>query len=396
MSFTKEEIAARGHPVWAEIDLDAIRHNVSVLRRMASSSELMGVVKGYAYGHGNPESALAMIDAGATRIGVARVAEAIHLREAGVEVPIHVFTEPPPVAAPTMVDLRLTATVYTAPFAAALSEAASEAGARLRVHVKLDTGMHRVGLPPDEALDAVTLISKLPGLSIEGAWSHLAVADVPDHPFTRKQLALFSELTDRIERGGLRLRYRHIANSAATMSLPEARLDLVRCGIACFGLWPGPAFADTSDLRPALALKARVNLVKAVPEGEAVSYGLEYKVPRDVSVVTVPAGYADGYDRRLSGRAPIVIDGGRYVVSGTVCMDQFMVDVGSDEVEVGDTATLIGEGITAEELADIIGTINYEVTTRIPSRVPRVFLNTSGGLGRSDPASGGLGRSDPE
>lgn len=374
MSFTKEEIEARGHPVWAEVDLGAIRHNVGVLRRMASSSELMGVVKGYAYGHGNPESAQAMVHAGATRLGVARVAEAIHLREAGIQVPIHVFTEPPPVAAPTLVSLRLTSTIYTPSFAAALSEAAVEQDVKVPVHVKLDTGMHRVGLPPDDALDAVAAIARLPGLVIEGAWSHLAVADIPDHPFTRKQIDLFHELTDRIERTGLRLRYRHIANSAATMSLPEARLDLVRCGVACYGLWPSAALAGAADLRPALALKARVNLVKTVPEGDAISYGLEYKVSRDVSIVTVPAGYADGYDRRLSGRAPIVVDGRRYVVSGTVCMDQFMVDVGSDEIEVGDTATLIGEGIPAEELADIIGTINYEVTTRIPSRVPRIFL----------------------
>ncbi|HEX2295088.1 MAG TPA: alanine racemase [Actinomycetota bacterium] len=375
MSFTKEEIEARGHPVWAEVDLEAIRHNVRVLKKMASSSELMGVVKGYAYGHGNPESARAMVEAGATRLGVARVAEAIHLREAGIEVPIHVFTEPPPVAAPTMVELGLIATVYTQAFAEALSEAAVSAGERVAVHVKLDTGMHRVGLPADGALEAVAEMTRLPGLAIQGAWSHLAVADVPDHPFTRKQLELFSELTDRIERSGVRLRYRHIANSAATMSLAEARLDLVRCGVACYGLWPSKAVEGTADLRPALALKARVNLVKEVPAGDALSYGLEYTVPREGRVITIPAGYADGYDRRLSGRAPISIGGRRYLVSGTVCMDQFMVDVGADEVAAGDTATLIGEGITAEDLAAIIGTINYEVTTRIPSRVPRVFLS---------------------
>jgi alanine racemase len=379
VSFTREEIEARGHPVWAEIDLGAIRHNVGVLRRMASSSELMGVVKGYAYGHGNPESAQAMVDAGATRIGVARVAEAIHLREAGLGVPIHVFTEPPPVAAATMVSLRLTATVYSPAFATALSEAAVDEGVRVPVHVKLDTGMHRVGLPPDQALDAVGQIARLPGLTVEGAWSHLAVADVPDHPFTRKQMELFRELVDRIERSGVRLRYRHIANSAATMSLQDARLDLVRCGVACYGLWPGKAFAGSADLRPALALKARVNLVKKVLAGDALSYGLEYTVPRESSVVTVPAGYADGYDRRLSGRAPILVGGRRYVVSGTVCMDQFMVDAGSDAIEAGAVATLIGQDgdeiVTAEELADIIGTINYEVTTRIPSRVPRVFVD---------------------
>lgn len=380
MSFSKREIEQRGHPVWAEVDLGAIRHNVGVLRRMASSSELMGVVKGYAYGHGNPESAQAMVAAGATRIGVARVAEAIHLREAGIEVPIHVFTEPPPSAAPAMVALRLTATVYTPRFASALSDAASGSGVRVPVHVKLDTGMHRVGLPADGALEAVAGIARLPGLSVEGAWSHLAVADVPDHPFTRKQLDLFRELTDGIERSGVRLRYRHIANSAATMSLPDARLDLVRCGVACYGLWPGPAFAGIADLRPALSLRARVNLVKHVPAGDALSYGLEYTVPREGSVITVPAGYADGYDRRLSGRADVLVRGRRYRVSGTVCMDQFMADVGGDEVDVGAVATLIGadgdESVTAEEVASIIGTINYEVTTRIPSRVPRVFLES--------------------
>lgn len=380
MSYTRQEIEERGHPVWAEVDLDAIRHNVGVLRRMASSSEVMGVVKGYAYGHGNPESARAMVDAGATRIGVARVAEAIHLREAGLQVPIHVFTEPPPSAAPVMVSLRLTAAVYTPAFATALSEAAVAADVRVPVHVKLDTGMHRVGVPADHAVDAVAEMARLPGLRIEGAWSHLAVADVPDHPFTRKQLDLFRELTDRVERSGVRLRYRHMANSAATMSLADARLDLVRCGVACYGLWPGEALADTADLRPALSLKARVNLVKTVPAGDALSYGLEYTVPRRTRVMTVPAGYADGYDRRLSGRADVLVRGRRHGVSGTVCMDQFMVDVGEDAVDAGEVVTLIGRdgeaAVTAEELAAIIGTINYEVTTRIPSRVPRVFLGS--------------------
>jgi alanine racemase len=381
VSFTKEEIEQRGHPVWAEVDLGAIRHNVGVLRSIAAGAEVMGVVKGYAYGHGNPESAQAMVRAGATRLGVARVAEAIHLRDAGVEVPIHVFTEPPPVAAPVMVTLGLTPTVYTIEFAAALSEAAGAAGTNVPVHVKLDTGMHRVGLPPEHAVDAAAEIARLPGLRVEGAWSHLAVADVPDHPFTRKQLDLFRELTERIERNGVALAYRHIANSAAAMSLPESHFDLVRCGVASYGLWPGEAFAGTADLRPALALKARANLVKRVPAGDALSYGLQYTVPREASVITVPAGYADGYDRRLSGRASVLVGGRRYVVSGTVCMDQFMVDAGSDEVAAGATVTLIGrdgdEVVTAEELAAIIGTINYEVTTRIPSRVPRVFTDGS-------------------
>ncbi|MGH2757550.1 MAG: alanine racemase [Actinomycetota bacterium] len=378
MSFTKEEIAERGHPVWAEIDLGALRHNVRTLAGIASGAELMTVVKGYAYGHGNPECAVAALQAGAARIGVARVAEALHLREAGIDAPIHVFTEPPPDAASTMLELDLTPTVYTEEFGNALSAAAIAANRDIAVHVKLDTGMHRVGVMSDDVPKAIQRLASLPRIEIEGVWSHLAVADLPDHPFTRKQLDLFADLVGRIERAGIELRYKHMANSAATLSLPESHLDLVRCGIATYGLWPGPDLAGSADLKPVLALRSRINMAKHVPAGDALSYGLQYELGKPSSVVTVPAGYADGYDRRLSGRAEVLIRGVRYKVSGTVCMDQFMVDVGDDEVEVGEVATLIGddgdERITAEELAAFSGTINYEVTARIPSRVPRIFL----------------------
>ncbi len=376
---TRDEILARGHPVWAEIDLAAIRHNVETLRGLARGAEFMGVVKGYAYGHGNPASARAMLQAGAGRLGVARVAEAIHLRESEIEAPIQLFTEPPVEAAGTMLDLDLTATIYTQSFARALSERAADRGTVARAHVKVDTGMHRVGLPLDDVEDAMREFRSLPGLDIEGMWSHLAVADVPDHPFTRKQLDLFVDIVGKIERAGIELRYKHLANSAATISMPETHFDLVRCGVASFGLWPGPALAGSADLRPAMALRARASMVKTVPAGEALSYGLKYELSRTGNVVTVPAGYADGYDRRLSGRGTILINGSSFRVSGTVCMDQFMVDVGDETVEVGDVVTLLGRdgdaAITAEELADEIGTINYEIATRVPSRVPRVYLN---------------------
>lgn len=376
--FSKQEIDARGHPLWAEVDLEAIRHNVRVLRSLATGAEVMGVVKGYAYGHGNPASAKAMLDAGATRIGVARVAEALHLREAGIEAPIHVFTEPPPEAIAELLARDLTATVYTQPFARALSAAAIARGHPARVHVKLDTGMHRVGLPADDVDDAIRVLKSLPGIDIEGAWSHFAVADTPDHPYTRKQLDLFIDLLGKIERSGVEFRYRHIANSAATLSLPESHFDLVRCGIASYGLWPGRALIGTADLRPALSLRARANMVKEVPAGEALSYGLKYEVQRTSKVVTIPVGYADGYDRRLSNRADVLIKGKRYRVSGVVCMDQFLVDVGEDDIEVGEIVTLIGRDgqheVSAEELADHVGTINYEITSRIPSRVPRLYL----------------------
>ena len=383
MRFTHQDVASRGHPIWAEIDLGAIRHNIGLLRERAAGAEVMGVVKGYAYGHGNPESAVAMLEGGATRLGVARVAEGIHLRNAGIEAPIHVFTEPPHEAVATMIAGDLTPTVYTEAFARALSDAAVSAGKTVPVHIKLDTGMHRVGLPADDVPDAIRAIGSLPGLEIEGAWSHLAVADEPDHPFTDKQVALFNDLLGQIESAGVSLRYRHLANSAATIARPDTHFDVVRCGIASYGLWPSDAFIGMLDLRPAMALRGRVGMVKTVAEGEAVSYGLHYQLERTGRVVTITAGYADGYDRRLSGIGDVLLRGSRFRVSGTICMDQFMVDVGDEAIEIGEVATLIGsdgdQRVTAEELAVLIGTINYEVTTRVPSRVPRIYLGLDDG-----------------
>lgn len=378
-TFTQQEIEARGHTVWAEVDLDAIRHNITTLGGLASGAEVMGIVKGYAYGHGNPQAALAMVEAGATRLGVARVAEALHLRDAGIEVPIHVFSEPPAEAAPRFIESDLVATVYTSGFATALSEAAEAADVRVPVHVKLDTGMHRVGVMADDVDDAIRTLKSLPGIEIEGAWSHLAVADIPDHPFNRKQLDLYADLVGKIEAAGVSVKYRHIANSAAMLGMPETHMDIVRPGVASYGLWPGPRLVGTADLRPALALKARVTMTKSVPAGERLSYGLRYELDRPSKVVTIGCGYADGYDRRLSGTADVLIAGERHRVSGTVCMDQFMVDIGDRDVAVGEVVTLLGadgsDRVPAEELAEMIGTINYEVTTRIPSRVPRIYLD---------------------
>ncbi len=378
---SRAEVEERGHGVWAEIDLDAIRHNIAELRARAPKSEVMGVVKGYAYGHGNPAAARAMLEAGATRLGTARVAEALHLRDAGITAPIHVFTEPPPRSANTMLTYDLTPTVYSEEFAESLSQEAVARGRRIAVHVKVDSGMHRVGIMASDLQDAMMALKSLDGIAIEGAWSHFAVADIPGHSFTRRQFDLFNELVIEIEKAIGPLRYKHIANSAATLSMPESHLDIVRPGLAAYGLFPGPRLTHSPDLRPALSLRARINASKVVPAGERLSYGLRYELERDSRVVTVPAGYADGYDRGLSGTADVLIGGKRHRVSGTVCMDQFLVDVGGDPVDIGAVATLIGsdgaERITAEELGGKIGTINYEITTRIASRVPRVYLNES-------------------
>jgi alanine racemase len=376
---SRDEVEMRGHGVWAEVDLAAIRHNVAEIGSKASGAEVMGVVKGYAYGHGNPASARAMLQAGATRLGVARVAEALHLREAGITAPIHVFTEPHPRSAPVMVEQDLIPAVYSEVFARSLSDAALAAGRRIAVHVKLDSGMHRVGIMAADVPDAIRALTGLAGIEIEGVWSHFAVADLPGHPFTERQFGLFKQLVEKIEDLIGPLRYKHMANSAATLSQPESHFDIVRPGVAAYGLWPGPHFVDLADLQPALSLRARVNASKVVPAGERLSYGLRYELERAARVVTVPIGYADGYDRGFSGKADVLIDGRRHRVSGMVCMDQFLVDVGDEPVDIGTVATLIGsdgdERIAAEELGGAIGTINYEITTRIASRVPRVYLN---------------------
>ena len=380
---SRAEVEERGHGVWAEVDLGAIRHNVAQLRARAPHSEVMGVVKGYAYGHGNPAAAGAMLEAGATRLGTARVAEALHLRDAGITAPIHVFTEPPPRSAATMLTHDLTPTVYSEAFAASLSREAVARGRRIGVHVKVDTGMHRVGIMASDLQDSIRALKALDGIVIEGAWSHFAVADLPGHSFTTRQFELFNELVVEIEKAIGPVRYKHMANSAAMLSMPESHLDIVRPGVAAYGLWPGPHLVNSADLRPALSLRARINASKIVPAGERLSYGLRYELERDGRIVTVPAGYADGYDRGYSGSADVLIEGKRHRVSGTVCMDQFLVDVGSDPIDIGAVVTLIGsdgaEHISAEELAGVIGTINYEITTRIASRVPRVYLNETPG-----------------
>ena len=255
------------------------------------------------------------------RGGHGSFAEALHLRDAGIDVPIHVFSEPPHEAAPILVEYRLTPAVFTEGFASALSDAAVKAGTRLPVHLKVDSGMHRVGVLADDLDDALRHLKSLPGIEIEGLWSHLAVAEIPDHPFTRKQLDLFAEMVERVRAAGVEVRYRHIANSAATLGVPESHLDIVRCGIASYGLWPGKALEGSQDLRPVMTLRGRISMAKVVPAGDALSYGLQYELERKGTVVTVSAGYADGYDRRLSGRAEVLIGGVRHRVSGTITMD---------------------------------------------------------------------------
>jgi len=367
-------------PAWAEVDLDAVRANTRALAEFAHPAALLAVVKADGYGHGAAPVARAALDAGATWLGVALVEEGIALRSAGIDAPILVLSEPPPAAAGAVVVHGLTPTVYTASGVEALAKAVADAGTGvpLSVHLKVDTGMHRVGCALEDAIDLVELIAGRPELELGAVCTHFAVADEPDHPYTGEQAERFDALLAELDATGRRPRIVHAANSAGLLAHDRARYDLVRVGIALYGVPPAPALAGRVTLRPVLSLRAQVSHVKQLPRGSRVSYGLRYELERDARVATVPIGYADGVPRNLGLAGGVVLVRGRRApIAGTVTMDQLMVDAGDVPVEVGDEVVLLGaqgeDEITAGEWAERLGTIAYEIVTGIGSRVPRRY-----------------------
>jgi alanine racemase len=366
-------------PTWGEVDLGAVRANTRQLAALADPAALLAVVKADGYGHGAVPVARAALDAGASWLGVALVEEGTALRAAGLEAPVLVLSEPPAAAAGHVVDARLTPVVYTEPGIEALAKAVADRAADdpLPVHLKVDTGMHRVGCATGDAVNLVAAVQARPELRLEGICTHFAVADEPERPETRAQLDAFGRVIADLERAGSRPPIVHAANSAGLLQFPDARFDLVRVGIALYGVAPGPATNVT--LAPALSLRARVTFVKTLPAGARVSYGLRYALERPGRVATVPVGYADGVPRNLGlGGGEVLLRGRRYPIAGAVTMDQLMVDVGEDEVEPGDEVVLLGaqdgDAITAEEWADRLGIIAYEVVTGIGPRVPRRYV----------------------
>jgi alanine racemase len=371
---------------WAEVDLDAIAHNVEVLRRTIAPAELLAVVKADGYGHGAGPVAAAAIDAGASMLGVAITDEGVALRDAGIEARVLVLSEPRPEELVACVAFRLEPTLYTAAGIRSAAEAAADHGKVLAVHLKVDTGMHRVGAAPADAVELADAIAAEPSLELASVFTHCAVADEPDDPYTGEQLARFHEVLRSLADHGHRPPLRHAANSAGGLLHPTARLDLVRAGIAIYGIAPAPDLAakaaSIAELRPALALKAAVSLVKVVAAGERLSYGLRHTFAADTVVATVPIGYADGVARRsASVGAEVLLGGRRRPIVGTVTMDQLMVDCGppgaSDEPAVGDEVVLIGRQgeleITAEEVGGRLDTIGYEVVCAIGARIPRRY-----------------------
>lgn len=386
-------------PARAVVDLGAVRDNVASLVRRASptagsSAQVLAVVKADGYGHGLVPAARAALVGGATWLGTAQVAEALALRAAGISSRILTWLYAPGAPLAELVAADVDVSVSASWALDAVLDAARETGRTARIHLKVDTGLGRNGIMPDEldAILAAAVAAQSDGLvEVVGVWSHLALADDPTHPTVLAQAAVFDDAVRRAERSGAHLEVRHLANSAATLTNPRLHYDLVRPGLAVYGLTPVPDLRSAADLGlvPAMTLEARLATVKQVPGGSGVSYGHQYTTPGPTTLGVVPLGYADGVPRHASGDLPSRPGGPVRVGSGTtartlavagrVCMDQVVVDLGPDATEqAGDTVVLFGPGTdggpTAQDWADAAETISYEIVTRLGSRVPREYV----------------------
>ncbi|MBW3602120.1 MAG: alanine racemase, partial [Actinobacteria bacterium] len=333
------------------------------------------------YGHGMAPAARAALRGGADWLAVALVEEGRGLRDAGVTAPVLVLTEPPSGAVPAMLDADLVPTVYTPAFTGALDAAGRERDRPVAVHLLLDTGMRRAGAPQADWEDALRRVRDAPGLRLQGLWSHLAVADEPGHPFTDHQAAEFRRGLDLARSLGVTPQIAHLCNSAGTLDRHGDHHDLVRPGLAIYGLEPAPGIAAPTALRPAMSWYSQLSLVKRLAAGEAVSYGLRWAPDRETTLGTVPAGYADGVSRLLSNVGRVLVRGRRVPIVGSVTMDQFLVDAGDSGAGVGDEVCLIGaqggQRVTADDWARWLDTINYEVVSTVGRRVPRVYLGAA-------------------
>lgn len=370
-----EQVFRRVRPAWIEVDLDAITHNVGQIAALVAPSEVCAVVKANGYAHGAASVGEAALRGGATLLAVALVEEGYELRQAGIGAPVLLLSEPLASTFDEVVACDLRPTLYTAAGVSAAGGAAAASGRVLPVHLKVNTGMNRVGAAPDAVAELAVAIARHPNLELEGVWTHLATADEPTRAETATQLDRFNRAVESILDAGVEIPMLHAANSAASLAFPEARLDLVRPGIAVYGIAPAPGLTDQLDLRPAMSVVARVSFVKRVGAGERISYGLRHRFTRPTNVATVPIGYADGVPRRLSGRAEVLIGGIRRRIVGTITMDQLMVDCGDDPVSVGDEVVLLGsqgtERIDTWEWAELLDTIAYEVVCGFGPRLPR-------------------------
>lgn len=364
---------------WIEVEHSKLAANLSYVKDRAGVA-VCAVVKANAYGHGAAACAKTFVAAGAEMLAVITVDEGIELREAGVDVPILLLHEPRADRLHEVIGNRLTPTVFTENTATALSEAAARAGTSVDVHLKIDTGLNRLGVPWRDLPSFIDgPLASAKNVDVVGAFTHFAFADEPINPVLDLQLSRFADSLDQLQRAGIEPQLRHAANSAATLGRSDAALDMVRPGVALYGLTPGPQVPATEGLQPALSLKARVAMVKRVPAGDGASYAHRWIAEKPTTIATIPLGYADGWARALTNNAEVLAGGIVRQAIGTVTMDSFIVDMGDDEVALGDEVVLIGtqggSTLTADGIAERIDTINYEIVTRLSNRLPREHLN---------------------
>jgi len=369
-----------GKPNWVEIDLDAIAHNCREIKKwIGGKTELAAVIKGNAYGHGIAMIARTALENGATRFAAARVDEGVVVRKAGIEAPILVLGYVPAEEMENVVKWRITPPIMHWHTAKAVSEISSSQGVVTPVHVKVDTGMGRFGLLPDEVVDFVKRLIELPGIRLEGLYTQFAVADEADKTYTYKQWDVYKKVLKDLEETGIHIPIRHVCNSAATLNFPEMHLEMVRCGTAIYGHYPSPVTNHSVPLHSAMTLKSRVGRIRTLPPGSSISYGRTYITTRPTTVALVPIGFGDGLSRNLSNKGSVLIRGKRAPIVGRVCMDQCIVDVsGIPEVQQDDEVVLFdrqgGAEITAEDIASLMDSINYVVLETVTARVPRVYL----------------------
>jgi len=368
-----------GHPTWALVDLGNLIANYREIRRLSQGAKVCAVVKADAYGHGALAVAMALEKAGVDFLAVAFLEEALALRKAGVRTSILVLGTTDPGNAEVVVENGISQTVYTEELAQALSLAARRQGKAAKIHLKIDTGMHRQGIGHGEAGRFARALAGLEGLSLEGAYSHFTESDSLDKSFSLLQIERFKEALGALEREGKRPEIAHIANSAAVLDLPEARFDMVRPGIILYGLSPGGEEGMPGGFMPVMSLRSRIVNLRIVSKGEGVSYGRIFKAERDTRVGLLQVGYADGYCRSFSNRAEVLVRGKRAPVLGRVCMDQTMIDLTDiPEAGLGEEAILFGvPDLRVGELSRIADTIDYEITCGISSRVPRIYQERS-------------------
>jgi len=360
---------------WVEVDLHQLRRNLeAIITRAGGPGRVMPVVKANGYGHGAVACSQVSVEAGCSRLAVAILDEALELRRAGLTCSLQVLGYTPPEHALQAVSAGISVTLFDAEVARCLDRAARDLGRRAVAHVKVDTGMSRIGVRPGPELESLaTILRTLDAVEVEGIFTHFASAD-SDPEFTRVQLEAFHEAVCMLEAAGLRPTVRHTANSAAILDFPGTHLDLVRPGLILYGYYPSETVSRQTPVRPCLTWYSRASLVKTIPAGTGVGYGRSFIATRPTRVATLPVGYADGYPRALSHRGYVLFDGGPAPILGRVCMDQIMVDVSElPAVKTGSTATILGPGLDADGLAGMVGTIAHEILTGIGPRVPRVY-----------------------